>query len=38
MKKRKKKNLFKSNNDPLGTYTGNPTSPYEYPVQDADDL
>lgn len=24
--------------DPLGMYTGNPESPYDEPVQDADDL
>lgn len=38
MKRRKKKNLYQSQNDPLGSYTGTPTNPYEYPVQDADDL
>jgi len=26
------------NNDPLGSYTGVATDPYETPVQDADDL
>lgn len=24
--------------DPLGSYTGRPSDPYEKPVQDADDL
>lgn len=40
MKKRKrdKKSLFESKNDPLGSYTGKPSDPYEMPVQDADDL
>ena len=32
------KSNFKSQNDPLGAYTGNPVEPYEMPVQDADDL
>lgn len=27
-----------SNTDPLGMYTGKPERPYEFPVQDADDL
>lgn len=38
MKRRKKKKLFQSKNDPLGAYTGVPEKPYEQPVQDADDL
>lgn len=45
MKKSKKKlkqkvnSTFKSNFDPLGSYTGNYLSgEYEEPVQDADDL
>ncbi len=37
MKKRKKKN-FKSENDPLGSYTGTALIGDEEPVQDADDL
>lgn len=37
MKKRNKK--FKSNYDPLGSYTGqNANDRYEKPIQDADDL
>ncbi len=36
MKKNKK---FKSNYDPLGSYTGQPADgKYEKPIQDADDL
>ena len=38
MRKRRSRNKFKSKNDPLGAYTGNPIEPYEIPVQDADDL
>ncbi len=38
MKKRKKKNYYQSQNDPLGSYTGNPSNQFEEPVQDADDL
>ena len=34
--KKKKKNEFKSKNDPLGSYTGNAI--FEDLVQDADDL
>jgi len=37
MKKRKKKNLLQSKNDPLGSYTGNPVDDFDI-VQDADDL
>lgn len=36
--KKKKKNLFESHTDPLGSYTGTPENPYEEPVQDVDDL
>ena len=35
MKKKKRKNLYQSKNDPLGAY---PADPFEKPVQDADDL
>ncbi len=38
MRKRKKKNLYQSENDPLGAYTGVPLNPNEKPQQDADDL
>lgn len=38
MKKKKRKNLYQSKNDPLGAYTGTPADPFEKPVQDADDL
>ena len=30
--------LRPENADPLGMYTGGPEFPWEYPVQDADDL
>lgn len=36
-KKKKQKIKFISNNDPLGSYTGNPIDGGQ-PVQDADDL
>ncbi len=35
--KNKRKNKFKSKNDPLGSYTGN-CLVEEEPIQDADDL
>lgn len=34
----KKKKIFQSKNDPLGSYTGVPENPNEQPEQDADDL
>ena len=38
-KKKKTSQMFESNFDPLGSYTGNYLSDeYEKPVQDADDL
>jgi len=38
MKKRKSKKEFKSQEDPLGSYTGTCLIGDEEPVQDADDL
>ena len=31
-------NSVLNSTDPLGSYTGRPSDPYEIPVQDADDL